>query len=253
MTIIIRKSIKAILFSRTVNKFAVRAGKSGIIQKLKPDYRFGWARLSLLLSASGIDPSMIKPAYELALKGHSKQFRRDNWTPYITHPVKVAAILLVDFNVRDPDIIQAALLHDTLEDTSINEEEILETTNRIVLRLVQIVTKGKTEDQEDYYTRIINCGEDDACKIKIADIITNTLEIWRERKQIPTSGTLSFDILGQPPFQKDLVLLEQYLRYLAQTETDPKRARKHTCEANLVRQCAKKFETQKQNIQSPFQ
>ncbi len=58
----------------------------------------------------------IRLAYEIAQDAHAGQFRKSG-EPFIVHPLAVAKIL-VDLKM-DSSCICSALLHDTLEDTSI--------------------------------------------------------------------------------------------------------------------------------------
>ncbi|MEJ5301741.1 MAG: HD domain-containing protein [Thermodesulforhabdaceae bacterium] len=58
---------------------------------------------------------LIEKAFELATNLHQGQRRRSG-EPYIVHPVAVASILAFEFGLRDPELIVAALLHDTIED-----------------------------------------------------------------------------------------------------------------------------------------
>lgn len=58
---------------------------------------------------------LIEKAFELATNLHHGQIRRSG-EPYIIHPVAVASIIAFEFGISDPEIIAAALLHDTVED-----------------------------------------------------------------------------------------------------------------------------------------
>lgn len=56
---------------------------------------------------------------------HKDQRRKDkDETPYINHPIGVARILSHEASIDDVEILQAALLHDTVEDTDCSFEEI---------------------------------------------------------------------------------------------------------------------------------
>ncbi len=72
------------------------------------------------LSLEFIEKEVTK-AYEYAKKAHEWQVRL-SWEPYITHPVE-AAIILLDLK---PDIytVQACILHDVIEDTTVTYEDI---------------------------------------------------------------------------------------------------------------------------------
>ncbi len=62
--------------------------------------------------------AMIDAAYDLSKRAHSDA-RRSGGGRYFEHCREVALILIQEALVRDPDVIAAALLHDTVEDTNI--------------------------------------------------------------------------------------------------------------------------------------
>lgn len=81
----------------------------------------------------------IQEAYDFAAKYHKDQRRRSG-EPYINHPVEVAYILAKNLHM-DADPICAALLHDTVEDTSATLDEISSRFGASVAELVDGVTK----------------------------------------------------------------------------------------------------------------
>ena len=78
-------------------------------------------------------------AYEFASEYHKNQRRRSG-EPYINHPVEVALILAKDLRM-DEDPICAALLHDTVEDTSATLRDLRDRFGTAVAELVDGVTK----------------------------------------------------------------------------------------------------------------
>lgn len=64
------------------------------------------------------DSMRIMLAYRIAKAAHRQQ-ERDDGGRYFEHPKRVALILIQEFNFLNPDMIIAALLHDTIEDTFI--------------------------------------------------------------------------------------------------------------------------------------
>lgn len=80
----------------------------------------------------------VRKAYKIANELHAGKFRQSG-EPYICHPLMVAFIL-AEFHV-DKDTICAAILHDTIEDTPITQEEITRLFNEDVSLLVDGVTK----------------------------------------------------------------------------------------------------------------
>lgn len=85
-----------------------------------------------------------------AIEKHSGQVRKLANTPYILHPVEVAAI--VGTMTDDKEVLAAAVLHDTVEDTDATLEEIEENFGRRVALLVMTETENKREDRPEAET-----------------------------------------------------------------------------------------------------
>ena len=81
----------------------------------------------------------VERAYRFAADYHRDQRRRSG-EPYVNHPVEVALILAHDLRM-DEDTICAALLHDTVEDTSATKDELVDLFGQTVADLVDGVTK----------------------------------------------------------------------------------------------------------------
>ncbi|XP_054711916.1 guanosine-3',5'-bis(diphosphate) 3'-pyrophosphohydrolase MESH1-like [Uloborus diversus] len=89
--------------------------------------------------------AVIKAANFAAIK-HKNQKRKDiEETPYINHPIGVANILSMEGGVYDATVLQAALLHDTVEDTETTFEEIEELFGKRVREIVSEVTDDKSQ------------------------------------------------------------------------------------------------------------
>ena len=76
----------------------------------------------------------VDAAYRFAAEFHKDQKRRSG-EPYINHPVEVALILAHDLRM-DEDVICAALLHDTVEDTPATLDDVREMYGDTVAELV---------------------------------------------------------------------------------------------------------------------
>src|SRR4051794_39593907 len=63
-------------------------------------------------------------AVSFAARGHEGQLRKDGKTPYVAHPLRVALIVRHLFEVADETALTAALLHDLIEDTKTDYDEI---------------------------------------------------------------------------------------------------------------------------------
>ncbi|MCR4615736.1 MAG: HD domain-containing protein [Clostridiales bacterium] len=86
---------------------------------------------------------MFEKAAAFALKAHEGQKRKDGGI-YILHPLEVAVI--VSTMTDDPEVLAAAVLHDTVEDTSVTAEDILENFGERVAELVAHETEDKRPD-----------------------------------------------------------------------------------------------------------
>ncbi len=92
--------------------------------------------LATYLSAAQVD--LVREAYAVSARAHEGQWRKSG-EPYITHPIAVARIL-ADLHM-DHETIMAAVLHDTLEDTSLAHADIEKRFGISVVELVEGVTK----------------------------------------------------------------------------------------------------------------
>jgi GTP diphosphokinase / guanosine-3',5'-bis(diphosphate) 3'-diphosphatase len=83
-------------------------------------------------------------AIRFSAEKHRNQRRKDReQTPYINHPIEVVQLLWEVGGVRDVDVLLAAILHDTVEDTDTRPEEIRERFGEQVLSFVMEVTDDK--------------------------------------------------------------------------------------------------------------
>ena len=89
--------------------------------------------------------ALIIKATQFAADKHRGQTRKDAAnTPYINHPVAVAHLLSQHAGIRDVNVIVAALLHDTVEDTDTTVDDIEEQFGREVRDIVIEVTDDKS-------------------------------------------------------------------------------------------------------------
>ncbi len=116
--------------------------------------------------------SLLK-ALAFAAEKHRFQKRKDTaGTPYINHPIDVALTLAETGEETDEDLIVAAILHDTIEDTQTSPEEIVEQFGYAVLNLVLEVTDDKNLPKEERKKlQIMNASKksESARKLKLAD------------------------------------------------------------------------------------
>src|SRR5215217_2629487 len=70
------------------------------------------------------DIRMLLEAASFAARAHRHQLRKDGQTPYAAHPFRVCLIVRHVFGIDDPDVLAAALLHDTIEDTTTDFDDL---------------------------------------------------------------------------------------------------------------------------------
>ncbi len=123
------------------------------------------------------DLALIERAYVIAEKAHGTQTRKSG-DPYITHPLAVATIL-ADIGMTEPTLC-AALLHDTVEDTSYTLDELRNDFGDEVAALVDGVTKldkvkyGDSAQAETIRKMIVAMSRDiRVLVIKLADRLHN--------------------------------------------------------------------------------
>jgi guanosine-3',5'-bis(diphosphate) 3'-pyrophosphohydrolase len=123
----------------------------------------------------------LMKALSFAADKHCFQRRKDTaGTPYINHPIKVALTLLERGKEDNEDLLVAAILHDTIEDTQTTPEEIEEQFGKIVLSLVLEVTDDKNLPKEERKRlQVVHAPHKStlAKKLKLADKICNVYDI----------------------------------------------------------------------------
>jgi (p)ppGpp synthase/HD superfamily hydrolase len=116
-------------------------------------------------------------ALAFARARHGSQFRRGSDTPYWVHLVRVA-MELARWGETSPVLLQAALLHDTVEDTQTTVGEIRTGFGPEVADLVDWLTAPEDADaQREYYTRLQAAAPLEAQLLKLADRVDNLRSI----------------------------------------------------------------------------
>lgn len=135
------------------------------------------------------EDDLVILAFKLCCKSH-EGVNRASGEPYYLHPVEVAKIMADDFNIDDESVI-AALLHDTVEDTSVTLDMVEELFNPIVKHLIDGVTKisgvfenRDTKQAETFMKLILSMAEDiRVVLIKFADRLHNMRTIGHLPRQ----------------------------------------------------------------------
>lgn len=127
------------------------------------------------------DLERVLKAVEYAAKKHEGQVRKDaEKTPYIIHPIGVAELLWDVGEIRSSNVLCAALLHDTLEDTDATEQEISTLFGSRVLYAVKEVTGDPNlSSQEKKQQQIVHAPQMslDGRLVKLADRLYNVRDL----------------------------------------------------------------------------
>lgn len=93
-------------------------------------------------TAGGI--ATLIDAMAFAAQKHRHQRRKDvHASPYINHPIELVQVLVSEAGILDTDVLVAAILHDTIEDTETSEAEIVERFGAAIAAVVVELTDDK--------------------------------------------------------------------------------------------------------------
>jgi (p)ppGpp synthase/HD superfamily hydrolase len=125
---------------------------------------------------------VVLHATQFAIRAHGEQKRKYTGDPYILHTLEVAEIV-ARWGMSD-DVIAAAILHDTIEDTTTSYETLLVAFGPRVATFVREMTDiyadprlgNRTYRKERELARLADVSYE-AQTIKLADGISNTRDI----------------------------------------------------------------------------
>lgn len=141
-------------------------------------------------------------AIHFAADRHKNQRRKDvEASPYINHPIAVAHLLATTGNVTEISILQAAILHDTIEDTHTTFEELSHLFSQEVATLVAEVSDDKSlpkQLRKELQVQHAAQKSQKAAMIKIADATCNLR-----------------DLINAPPLQWSIERRKEYFDWAA--------------------------------------
>ena len=132
----------------------------------------------------------MQSSEQFAHKAHQGQQRKYTGEPYIVHPERVAGI--VKTVTDDPATIDAAWLHDVVEDTPFTLEQIRLEFGDEVAKLVDEVTNvtkktdGNRAHRKSVERQHLATASPKAKTVKLADVIDNVTDIMRNDRDFAT-------------------------------------------------------------------
>ena len=151
---------------------------------------------------------IVLKAASFASRAHQGQFRKDGKTPYVAHVFRVCMITSFVFGIDDPKVLATALLHDTIEDTTIDRDDLIEEFGDDVARWVADLSKDmrmQDDEREAAYIKTVSEAEWPVVICKLADIYDNATD------------SASMNAKGR---QRTLGRSENYYKALASTQHD---------------------------------
>jgi (p)ppGpp synthase/HD superfamily hydrolase len=114
----------------------------------------------------------VRLAYEVASRAHEGQMR-DEGSPYILHPLRVAVSLVDELDIDSPALVCAALLHDVIEDSPVTRDQIADMFGEEVAEIVWLLTKSDDVSLPDYLAAIEAASDEGATIVKLCDRLDN--------------------------------------------------------------------------------
>lgn len=160
--------------------------------------------------------NVLEEAILFATEAHEGQVRKMAGTPYILHPLEVAAIIatLTD----DVNTMAAGVLHDTVEDCGADPRELRRRFGPRVAALVQAETEDRTSDRpaeetwkerkEESLLALEHTPDRDVRILWLADKLSNMRSFWREWRK-------RGDEMWQHLHQKDPAMQGWYYKSIA--------------------------------------
>jgi DNA-binding ferritin-like protein (Dps family) len=125
----------------------------------------------------GRDLQKILDAISFGAFAHKNQKRKNSLhAPYIIHPIAVAKSLWEEGHVRNVDVLVAAILHDTIEDTEASVGEIIDLFGPYVASIVMEVSDDKSlpkEKRKELQITTAPAKSPEAKVLKLADKLHN--------------------------------------------------------------------------------
>ncbi len=125
-------------------------------------------------------PDLVLRAISFAARRHAAQLRKDQETPYVAHPCRVLFILAHVFRVTDPEVLAAGVLHDTIEDTNTDYDDIAKAFGVRVAGFVAALSKDKRLDEaprEKAFFDGLAAAPLEVKLCKLADTLDNVIDV----------------------------------------------------------------------------
>jgi len=131
------------------------------------------------------DPDLWQRAISFSARAHYNQWRKDKITPYHAHPFRVAMTVRELFGENDPVTLAAAVLHDTIEDTTCDYDDLLEHFGAEIADTVASLSKDmrlREDIRERVYDEQLDNATWRAHLVKLGDVFDNLSDLETQTK-----------------------------------------------------------------------
>jgi len=131
------------------------------------------------MDSPGKNQRLLLEAISFAARAHQGQLRKDGRTPYVSHVFRVGLVVRQVFGIEDESVLTAAVLHDTVEDTTTDFDDIQNEFGAEIAGWVADLSKDKrlpeSEREKAYEARLAQAPwQVKICKL--ADIFDNLMD-----------------------------------------------------------------------------
>jgi (p)ppGpp synthase/HD superfamily hydrolase len=120
--------------------------------------------------------TLLFDAIAFAARAHKHQVRKDGLTPYVSHVFRVCLVVRQVFGIDDPKVLMAAVLHDTIEDTTTDYDDLAERFGSDVASWVALLSKDTRlpdPEREPQYLKGLQTAPWQVKACKLADMYDN--------------------------------------------------------------------------------
>jgi len=122
---------------------------------------------------------LLHQAINFAARAHRHEMRKDGVTPFLSHPLRVAMRVGLDFGCHDPEVLAAAVLHDIIENAGIDYDDLAAPFGeRVATMVAQLSNDPRLPEPAltDCFYATLEKADWPVRLIKLADTLDNYLD-----------------------------------------------------------------------------
>jgi len=173
-------------------------------------------------------PALWQIAASMCARFHRHQWRKDKITPYDAHPFRVAMTVRHVFGIDDDAAIAGALLHDVIEDTTADFDDVESACGAEVAEIVAALTKDMSKREnvrEPAYDEQLANASWKAHVVKLADVFDNVCDSnpgrMREKALSKAPRAIAIADRSEPRVERAVAALEALVSRVREAENAP--------------------------------